>query len=1610
MPATLNQLQQFIKRNRQGADDPLETFVGFLFEKASPDLLETFDTESLLAVGKGALAFMQDKPPGEVRVRVYNPSYGAEGWEAPYTALELTLRDRPFIVDSVRAALRREGYEVYHLLHPILKIGREDGKVADVAIGQDEDEVLEAYELYLIEREDDPQKRDALEASIRAVLEDVVLATDDYLAMREKTGALRGKLAHLHQHAKNQKQADELEEYAAFMDWLADDNFVFLGYREYDITDQGGTQHLVVDQNSGLGVLSKMQESAYTEPVPLGDIPQGLRERILGGKVLTVTKTNAESTVHRPARMDYVGLKKMGENWQVRGERRFVGLFTSKALSTSVEDIPILRHKLRLVLDKDKATPGSHDYKRIVTVFNSVPREELFWSDASQLYKDIRTVMNTAKERGVRLTVRPDPLARGLAVMVIMPRERFNADVRREIQGFLADKLAAEHVDYQLAMGEDEAQVRFHFFFTTDKNQDDLNMAELEGEVADLTRTWNDHLLERLMTQRGEAAGRRLAERYADAFDERYKADTSSAVALRDIENLETLGDSTYLVDILNPVHGYEGEEATQLKIYHQERTLVLSEVLPILENLGFKVLEQISYYARASRGASSQSREVRGIDIFRVQNRNGETVDVREHGERIKEALLALLTQSAESDTLNRLVLYGNLSVRQVALLRTLQMYYAQLSAGTSRSFVASALLNHPNVASLIYRAFDVKFKPEVDGRETKLEEVQTSFSDALQEVASLSEDQTLRGLFNLVTAAVRTNFFLGKPYISLKLDSSRVTRMPEPRPLFEIAMSSPTVEGTHLRGGKVARGGLRWSDRPDDFRTEVLGLMKTQMTKNAVIVPVGSKGGFVVKHAPTDRDALREYVRTQYRTYIRSLLDLTDNQVDGETVQPGGVVVYDEPDPYLVVAADKGTATFSDLANETAAEYDFWLGDAFASGGSHGYDHKEEAITANGAWECVKRHLYEMGTNVYEESVSVAGIGDMSGDVFGNGLLYTDTLKLQAAFNHLHIFLDPDPDPKKSFEERKRLFEKPRSSWEDYNEDLISEGGGVYSRFSKSIPLTPQVKAMLDVDADALSGQDLIQAILKMPVDLLWNGGIGTYVKASSETHADVGDSSNNAVRVDAPELRAKVVGEGGNLGFTQLARVEYARRGGRINTDAIDNSGGVDMSDHEVNIKIALRPLVGSGDLSFVQRNRLLDEMTDEVSAFVLRDNYEQSLALSLAERRSKEELLLFASLQEYLAERGPLKPEVEFLPNPRVISERQRSGEGLTRPELAILLAYTKMGIYRRLLETDFPDEPHFQHYLFDYFPSALNERFPEVIQGHSLRREIIATQFTNTVVDLLGVTFVHRSIRDTGASPVEVIRAALVALEILGASDFLERVFSLDYEVSADAQYTMLEEFVSATEDIVAWILLSDVAIRSIPDFVETYKEPMSALRESLESFLPRGEKDHYRSHMQTFTSLECPNPLAAEAAAMEYLPSAMGIVDVSRVANVSVDEAAKRFYSLGERLSLGVLRDEIAALPSESKWEKIALGGLVMDLRRAQLGLTIRYFEELREGGELDPEGFLETHPRLLKRYDAALEEIHRDDSLTLASGGVLARLLLQTLEEAYRPKPAETA
>jgi glutamate dehydrogenase len=1570
--------EHFSRRMDAKQEHPnLKHFANLLFGKADSSLLEPLGTEALLAIAKRGLKFIEERKGDDILLRVYTPSYPVDGWEAPYTVIEFCLGDRPFIVDSIKAELKRKNVELLYLLHPILSVQRDsEGRF----IAFSDEGQRESYELYFVEKQEDLK---TLKTAIRDVLEDVVLSTRDYHAMRDKAGDIAAYLQTLSERSGGAERSEELREYVAFMKWLQDDNYVFLGYREYDIFDKNNVPHLQVNVASGLGLLSKMNESAYQQSIPVSDIPEGLRERVTGGHVLVVTKTNAESTVHRPARMDYIGIKKLDDAWQVQGEQRFIGLFTSKGLSTPVADIPILRLKLRRVLELDKAVPGSHDYKQITAIFNSMPREELFWRKPEELHDDIRTIMNLEQEQGVRLTIRPDPLGRGLAAMVIMPRERFNAEVRRSIQAFLEEALEASHVDYQLAMGEDETQLRFHFFFTTQKHILSVDVNALEREVIDLTRTWEDELFEKLVQSKGDSEARKLFERYRHSFSDAYKADASGSTTLRDIEQFERLADSPYCVDILNVLEG----DTTQVKIYHHNRNLVLSDVMPVLENLGLRVIEQISYPLEDSPN---------GLDIFRVQNQTGQPLNVLDNGERLREALTTLLLGQAENDRLNKLVLYGSLSLRQVALLRGYLMYYAQLNAVTSPRFVADTLLKHPSIAGLLYHAFALKFDPLQSNHQELFRTAEANVLSALNTVSSLPEDTVLRGILNLIASTVRTNFFLEKEVISFKLESRKVSHMPEPRPLYEIAVSGLGVDGTHLRGGKVARGGIRWSDRPDDFRTEVLGLMKTQMTKNAVIVPVGSKGGFVLKHAPQDREALRAHVQRQYKNFIRGLLDLTDNLVDGNVVQPEGLIIYDEPDPYLVVAADKGTATFSDLANETAAEYDFWLGDAFASGGSYGYDHKKEGITARGAWECVSRHFREMGVNVKEQTFTAIGIGDMSGDVFGNGMLYTDKLKLQAAFNHQHIFLDPNPNPEKSFIERKRMFELPRSSWADYDKTTISEGGGIFERAAKSISLSPQVKTMLAISEDVLSGQELVRAILKMPVDLLWNGGIGTYVKASSETNAEVGDSSNDTVRVSANELRAKVVGEGGNLGFTQLARIEYARIGGRVNTDAIDNSAGVDLSDHEVNIKILLQPLVKAGELTFVQRNRLLKEMTSEVNTLVLKDNYSQSLCLSLVQKRSRDDIMLFDAHIDYLSEHGGLNPSVEFLPNKKQILERQRAGEGLTRPELAILLAYTKMGIYRWLLDSKLPDEPYFQHYLHDYFPQVLEERYPEMIRSHALRREIIATQFTNSVVDLLGVTFVQRVIRDTGAAPGDIIRAALISYELLDVPTLQKHINDLDNRVPSEAQYAALHELVRAVEGVVVWVL--GQRSESVEALLECYREPLATLRQSLAKLLPSSEAKRFNSKAKHLLKQDFPKELANEIASFDYLPSSLGVVEVSQASNLPLNKTAEVFFELGEKLSLGYLRDGLAQLPTSTKWEKIALGGLITELRGLQSQLTQRYLEVKARDKSVNLKDFLES--KTLRRFEEALSDIRKNNALSLASGQVVSRLLEQLAEQ----------
>ena len=1603
MTATLPMVESRIRERLSGAAELLVPFASQLFARAEESLLESFDPDALTTIAQDSLAFLAGAGSplarGGVAVELIEPDSEARPGYGEHLLLRLVLRDRPFIVETVRSELRRLGVTVHHVLHPTLTVRRDaDGGLIAIAPRRaplPEGAAGEALELWFLEPEEEVGRREAILTGVRRVLSDLLLATDDFDALQQQTRAVAAELRARSRSAAaagDASGAEELTEDADFLAWLEVEHFIFLGYRAYALP-ASGEGPLVGVPDSCLGVLRP--ESSLVEAAPwFAPLPSA-------GQPLLVSKTVAESTVRRSVRMEQIGVVRFDGDGRVIGEHRILGLFNTRAYTEAAAAVPIVRMKLRQVLELDGALPGSHDYKAIVVTFDTLPRVDLFSADASALHREIRAIMALEQERGVRLLLRPDPLSRGLSATVRLPRDRFNADVRQRIQELLAARLSARHVDYQLSLGDDEAYARLHFFFTSDIRVGDVDPKGLQAEIADLARTWHDRLEAELARRHGRRAAKRRAALVADTFDARYRADVDAEGAASDVERIERYRQQqgrgegrAVLVDLDVASEG----SLSQLRIFHEDHDLVLSDLLPILEDLGFRVLEQAAYELNLGG-------ETLILDLFRVQASSGGSIAAGAERERIIEAAESILRGESEHDRLSRLVIAAGLRVREVALLRALQMYTVQLNAVTSRRFVNDTLVAYPRSARAIVDLFATRFDPErfaPDARAARAEAEEAAFAafvDTLAEVSSLPEDTVLRNLADLVRAMVRCDYYRGGATIAFKIESARVASMPSPRPLYEIGVASPTVEGVHLRGGRVARGGIRWSDRPDDFRTEVLGLMKTQMTKNAVIVPVGSKGGFVVKGAPADREALRGYVQEQYRHYVRALLGLTDNLAAGETVPPAGLVIYDDPDPYLVVAADKGTATFSDTANAVAAEVGFWLGDAFASGGSVGYDHKEWGITARGAWAAVDRHFRDLGLDPRRDPFSAVGIGDMSGDVFGNGMRYTPAMRLLAAFDHRHIFLDPDPDPVRALSERERLFALPRSSWADYDAKLISDGGGVYPRQAKRIELSAAARRSLGIVRDSLSGAELVQAVLRAPVDLLWNGGIGTYVKASSERHSEVGDAGNDSVRVDANELRARIVGEGGNLGFTQRARIEFARAGGRIHTDAIDNSGGVDLSDHEVNLKLALQPLVAAGTLTGGERDELLRSMAGEVCGLVLRNNASQALALALAERRSRADVMLFDSQIQYLANQGTLDPAVEQLPNRRAILERARGGEGLTRPELAIVMAYVKMGVYRRLLETDLPDEPFFTpSYLDAYFPSALRTRYPAAMHAHPLRREIVATLMTSRVVDLLGMTFIHRAIRDTGATTLEVVRAALMALEVLDVAGFEAKLATAvaNGSIPGKAELDALEQLVGAVEGVVRLLLLNDLSGADITAFVRAYRTPLALVRAQLAELLPPPERRRHASSAKRHRKEGLSEELAHEVATLTYLPSSLAVVEVAGATEAPLESVGRLFFAIGERLRLGWLRDALRTLPAEDTWSKIAVNGLVMDLRQVQRDFTERFVRARRNEPRLSLEDFLAQTPNVIKRYDAALARILEEEALSLASVGVVVRLLAQ--------------
>ena len=1593
-----------VRRDLEGRNDvrnlaAVRDFTATFLRRGSEAFLRSRSVSDLTSMTLAVFDFVERSRPDRVDVSVVNPDQANEGWEAPVTVVRAAVSERPFVVDTIREFLHDQGLAIEFMVYPLLDVERDaENRIVKVcATGEGDAKIALVH--CEIERVTDPATLEYIQSELTRCLTDVVRATDDFGPMIEAVDAVVDELAGLAGAGSPKK--DELEEIQAFLRWLRDGGFVFLGYRAYEVReDAAGEKSIVVEEGSGLGLLRNTRESGFAEPVPLAELSAPLREFAEGERPLFVRKTNAVSTVHRRVRMDYVGVRRVGEGGETVGEHRFLGLFTSKAYADAAENIPILRNKLASVLADAAVREGTHDYKAIITIFNSLPREELFVSSADEIAADVRTVLTSYSTDDVRVSIREDPLHRGLSVMVIVPKDRFSGSVRREIETALVGAFDGDVLNYHLALGEGE-QARLHFYLaTSDESMRRVDASDLEVTIGRLIRTWTDLVEERLEGMLPATEAHRLARDYSARFSPEYQAATDPDVAAADISELEEMVADGRTISVSlshragsDQVAGVEG--ATQLKLFLRGERLALSDFMPILDHLGLRVIAMQPFDVRRNGEQDAT------LYVFAVFDREGRRLDVEGRGELLSQTLLAARAGDVVSDALNVLVLSAGLHWRETDVLRGLAAYAFQVGAVPSRSALPVALARYPGIARELFDLFACRFDPgaweSVQQRLEAVDDIRTAFQASLRGVSSLADDRALRRLEGLISSTMRTNYYKcggrtphvrsgGVPYISYKILVGDLERSRPTELLFEVWVHSSRMEGIHLRGSTVARGGIRWSDRPDDFRTEVLGLVKTQMIKNAVIVPGGSKGGFITRRIHSDSAERLAEGKAQYGTLMRGLLDLTDNLEAGKTVRAAGVVAYDPPDAYLVVAADKGTATFSDLANAVAGEYGLWLGDAFASGGSHGYDHKAVGITARGGWECVMRHFREKGKDIQAEPFTVVGVGDMSGDVFGNGMLLSEQIKLVAAFDHRHIFLDPDPDPARSFAERKRLFRLDRSSWDDYDRAALSEGGKVVSRGAKEVELSGPVKRALglsDEEAQGLSGESLIRCVLRAPVELLWNGGIGTYVKSSAESQAEAGDPTNDAVRIDASELRCAVVGEGGNLGFTQRARVEYALSGGRVNTDALDNAGGVDMSDHEVNLKILMAPAVAAGMMAEARRNEVLHDLTEAVAELVLHNNRSQSLAISLEERRASEAPDDFRDLMFALEKTGDLDRVAEGLPSRDVLAERRETGQSMVRPELCVLLAYAKLGLKTELLKGGLPDDPVSESYLVGYFPPpAVAAAGRDTLAAHPLRREIIACQITNDLVDLMGATFVHGMRRDTGSSAEQVARAWLIASRLADHRALLRQMAEQRPVLNARVVTRWLLGLARVLERATRWVLQNADPGASAAAIVDSNIEGLAALREAFGGVVAGEEKELFEARLGEIRDIGADEVFSTRLITLRFLDQLLEILEIGRDMETDAVATARAYFQASESFDIPWLRRRTFAAAGEGQWEHRAAQILSEDLSRAHRKLVVGIM------------GGASTASRDVERFRGIMDELRAEEIVGLAPVSVAVREL----------------
>ncbi len=1549
-----------------------EAFVRRYFRDVAPS--DVLDREVLDLYGT-ALAHLRSaerREPGRAKVRVYNPHLQQHGWQSTHTVVEIINDDMPFLVDSVAMELSRHGFGIHLSIHPIFAVVRDaEGRLTGIAQRRDAatDAVFESFMHVEIDRQSDPAVLEALEQDLARILGDVRRAVQDWRAMRQSVDRVIADLEPASRHLP----AEQLDEIKAFLTWLADDHFTFLGYAAYDLEGDGEAVILRRIGGSDLGIL-RTDEGAAPSKSFLA-MPLSARLRALETlPAITVTKANTKSTVHRATYLDFIGVKRYAADGRVIGEHRIMGLFTSAAYNRSPRSIPLLRRKFDAIVECAGHPPASHTGKALVNILETYPRDELFQADEETLFSITTQILHLQDRQHIRLFLRKDAFERFVSCLIYIPRERYNTAVREHLQGLLLAAFGGTDSEFQAQVSESLLARILVIVRTPSGLPADIQIETLENEIKELAQTWADRTHAALLEAAGEEEGNRLFREFGRAIPLAYQERVAPRAAVPDIyvlDRLQRRADDSLGMSLYRKLE--DQPEIVRFKLIRPNLPLYLSDALPILENMGLRILYEEPHRIRTAKGA------VFSMHDFTMRVTNGVAVDVDARHAGFQEAFERTWSGAVENDGFNRLVLAAGLDAADIVVLRAYCKYILQLGSPFSQSYIEDTFTSNIALAADLVALFNARFDPAFEGdRAAETTALEERIEAGLDKVAILDEDRILRRYLGLIKATLRTNAFQrredgsAKEYLSFKVDPALVPNMPLPRPAFEIFVYSPSVEGVHLRGGKVARGGLRWSDRREDFRTEILGLMKAQMVKNGVIVPVGAKGGFFVKRPPEggDRQAQVDEAIRCYRMFLSGLLDITDNQLKGAIVPPPDVVRYDDDDPYLVVAADKGTATFSDIANEVSRTYGFWLDDAFASGGSAGYDHKGMGITAKGAWESVKRHFRELGLDPAVDTFTVIGIGDMSGDVFGNGMLLSDRIKLLAAFDHRDILLDPNPDPAVSFKERQRLFALPRSSWQDCDKSLLSPGGQIVSRKAKSITVSPEVKAALALDSDTWSPTELINAILRAPVDLWWNGGIGTYVKASHETHHDAQDRSNDALRIDAKQLRCRVLAEGGNLGMTQGARIEASLNGVRLNTDFIDNSAGVDCSDHEVNIKILLGEVMAAGDLTLKQRDLLLAEMTDEVAELCLRNNSLQNLALSLIESRAVDVVEAQSRLMRKLEREGRLNREIEELPEDATLAERRRAGRGLTRPEAAVLLAYAKTTLYTDVLATDLPDRPYFAGDLAKYFPRPLRRRVANEIASHRLRREIVATWLANSVVNRGLDIFVTELEDETGAGMGDICLGYVITRDAFKLLPLWSAIEALPLDVPASLQIEMLS---SARETLVRgtrWFLAHTPRPIRIGRTVAAFAPAIEKLQAALEETLSANQATMLAGAVAGHVDAGVDRDLARQVAALPHLLAACDIVTVAReleggILPPTVAEAmpvvpaaedtdpgdssdgldplpvARLYFALAEGLDLSLLLGRLRGAPIRSRWDRMALSGLEDELAMALRALTV---------------------------------------------------------------------